>query len=100
MNVLLTGRVLVLSDRERRSLARIERHLVGSDPELARLFAGQPRTVAARPGSTFLLATGLLLLVFGSIAAVPVAVLGMAVSLVGLFTAYARPSGRTRPSPA
>jgi hypothetical protein len=83
----------VLSDRERRVLARIERQLIESDPDLARLFAGG----APRSGgdtSTFLLVAGLALLVLGSIvAAVPVAVAGMALAVFALFTAHARPTG-------
>lgn len=87
----------MLSDRERRTLARIERHLVESDPDLARLFAGAP-VRDDRIAPTFLLVTGLALLVFGSItAAVPVAVTGMALSLAALVLANARPARLRRP---
>lgn len=83
----------MLNDRERRTLARIERHLIESDPDLARLFtAGPGRQAATTP--TFLLVAGLALMVLGSIAAVvPVAVMGMLVSMVSLFAAYSRPTG-------
>jgi hypothetical protein len=94
--------VLVLSDRERRTLARIERQLIESDPDLARLF-----TRAHRRGSststmpTFLLVAGLALLVLGSIvAAVPVAVAGMTIAIFALFTAHARPTQFRRPGTA
>ena len=83
----------MLSDRERRALARIERHLVESDPDLVRLFH---RAARGPDGTTprFLLVTGLALLVLGSIvAAVPVALAGMMLAVFALFTAYARPVG-------
>lgn len=83
----------MLSDRERRTLARIERHLTESDPDLVRLFARAAARDSDSPTPIFLLVTGLALLVFGSlIAAVPVAVVGMIVSVVALFTARGRTS--------
>ncbi len=83
----------MLSERERRTLARMERHLLESDPDLVRMF-----TRAARgPGGTtpkFLLITGLVLLVLGSIvAAVPVALAGMTLAIFALFAAH---TGATR----
>jgi hypothetical protein len=85
----------MLSERERRTLASIERHLVESDPELARLFA---RAVPRRPGfsmPTFLLVTGLVLMVLGSmIVTASVAITGIAFALVALAMAYFRPAGR------
>lgn len=94
-------RAYVLSDRERRTLARMERHLSDSDPDLVRLFA---RAAARDPDSStpiFLLVTGLALLVFGSlIAAVPVAVAGMVLSVFALFTARGRTSMIRRPGTA
>jgi hypothetical protein len=91
----------MLSDRERRTLAIIERHLVESDPELAMLFAGcAPRS----PGGaipTVLLVTGLLLMITGSmLVAAPMAITGMAMSIVALCLAYARPTGLGRTSSA
>lgn len=88
----------MLSERDRRVLARIERHLIESDPDLARLFAGAaPRDTGTTP--TFLLVVGLALLVFGSIvAATPVAVAGMALAVFALFTSYAGGFGRGRTS--
>lgn len=84
----------MLSDRERRTLARIERHLVESDPDLARLFA---TAATRRPGGStprFLLFAGLALIVLGSIVAtVPVVITGMMLALIALFTAYASPAG-------
>lgn len=69
-----------------------------SDPDLARLFA---RHTGGDGGSapTFLLVAGLALLVTGSIvAAVPVAMVGLVLSLFALFTAHVRPTGMGRPS--
>lgn len=89
----------MLSDRERRTLARIERELVASDPDLVRLFHGAAAGPTDSPAPIFLLVTGLVLLVLGSlIAVVPVAVVGMIFSVVALFTARGRTSmiGRTR----
>ncbi len=83
----------MLSERERRTLARIERHLSESDPTLARVLAtgSPPRSAWANP--TMLLAVGLVLLVFGGIiAAVPVAVLGVALAVLAMFTAHRRPT--------
>lgn len=83
----------MLSERERRILARIERHLIESDPDLVRLFARATAHDSNSSAPLFLLVTGLALLVFGSlIAAVPVAVVGMIVSVVALFTARGRTS--------
>jgi hypothetical protein len=79
----------VLSERERRTLARIERHLKESDPILAQILStGElPRPRWANP--TVLLVTGLLLLVFGCvIAAVPVALLGITMAVLAMFTAH------------
>lgn len=83
----------MLNDRERRILERIERQLVESEPELARLFA----TFQHQPGESrmpaFLLVAGLTLMVLGSMTvAVPVALLGITVSLYALFAAYTRTS--------
>lgn len=89
----------MLSERERRTLAGIERRLVDSDPELAQLFS------AAAPGSdgptpAFLLVVlGLALLVLGSIVvAIPVAVVGMALAISALLVAGLRPTGAGRAS--
>jgi hypothetical protein len=88
--------VLVLNERERRVLARIERQLIESDPDLARLFAGAGRS-SSGTAPTFLLVAGLALLVFGSIvAAVPVAVAGMGLAVFALFIAHTRPAGPGR----
>ncbi|MDT7613237.1 MAG: hypothetical protein QOF00_684 [Pseudonocardiales bacterium] len=91
----------MLSDRERRILARIERHLMESDPDLARLFAAKAARSGSSPVPTFMLVAGLALLVLGSvIAAVPIALAGMAMSLFALFAAHTRPSMIQRPDPA
>jgi hypothetical protein len=83
----------VLSDRERRTLARIERELTTSDPDLVKLFVAAGLRDTSRPVPVLLLVTGLALLVFGSvIAVVPVAVLGMVLSVFALFTARGRTS--------
>lgn len=90
----------MLSERERRTLAAIERHLAESDPDLARLFAnGIPR----RSGfsiPTFLLVTGVVLMVLGSmLVTASVAVTGIAFAVTALGLAYFR-SGQGWPSPA
>jgi hypothetical protein len=88
----------VLSDRERRTLARIERELTASDPDLVRLFARAARRGSDSSTPIVLLVTGLAVLVFGSvIAVVPVAVLGMVLSVFALFTARGRTSMLRRP---
>lgn len=88
----------MLSERERRALARIERELTASDPDLVRLFAGAAVRGSGSDAPILLLVTGLALLVFGSlIAVVPVAVIGMIVSVVALFTARGRTSMIRRP---
>ena len=87
----------MLSERERRVLARIERQLADTDPALAQILSSGmlPRPRWANP--TALLIIGLVLLVFGSvIAAVPVAVLGIGMAVMALFTAHRRP--RLRPA--
>jgi Protein of unknown function (DUF3040) len=91
----------MLSDRERRTLASIERQLVESDPELARLFAhGVPRRTDS-PMPTFLLVTGLLLMVLGSmLVTASVAVTGIAFALTALGMAYFRTNGRGWPATA
>lgn len=83
----------MLSERERRTLSRIERHLSESDPALAQVLAtgSPPRSAWANP--IMLLAVGLVLLVFGGIiAAVPVALLGVAIAVLAMFTAHRRPT--------
>jgi hypothetical protein len=82
----------VLSERERRTLKRIERHLAESDPALAQVLSSgvPPRPLWANP--TLLIVVGLALLVFGSvIVAVPVVVLGIALAVLAMFTAHRRP---------
>ena len=85
----------MLNDRERRILARIERQLVESDPDLVRLFDHHVAVARGNVMATFLLVAGLSLLVLGCVvAAVPVAVVGMAISVFALFTAFARTGSR------
>lgn len=83
----------MLSERERRTLDRIERHLADTDPALADVLStgALPRNRFANP--TALLVAGLVLLVLGSvIAAVPVALLGIALAVLAMFTAHRRPT--------
>lgn len=82
----------MLSDRERRILARIERHLVESDPDLARLLTGELRV--QRSGVPIvLLVAGLAMLVLGSLLAViPVTLAGMAAAVFALFVAHTQPN--------
>ncbi len=83
----------MLNDRERRILERIERHLIESDPEFARLFSSLHHRGGQSRMPAFLMVTGLALMVLGSMAvAVPVALAGITVSLFALFTAYTRSS--------
>jgi Protein of unknown function (DUF3040). len=89
----------VLSERERHVLSRIERHLVESDPDLVRLFARAMNHGSDSSAPTFLLVIGLALLVLGSLTtAVPIALIGIGLSLFSLITAHARPSRLGRPS--
>lgn len=89
----------MLSERERQTLAGIERHLTESDPELARLFARSVPRRSPLSMPTFLLVTGVILMVLGSmLVTASVAVTGVAFALGALGLAYHRSSGR--PSPA
>lgn len=77
----------MLSDRERRILARIERELTSSDPDFVRLFV--PRRAPRVTGPALLLCVGLVVMVIGSAAvSVGIAVLGMAVCAIALVAAY------------
>jgi Protein of unknown function (DUF3040) len=87
----------VLSDRERNILARIERQLVESDPDLARLFAASHHHGGESRIPMFLLVAGLTLMVLGSMmVAVPIALAGITMSLFALFTAYTRSTATRR----
>jgi len=80
----------VLNERERQVLARIEHHLVITDPEFTQLFHTAARRTAGSTPRT-LLAIGLALLVIGAaVTAVPVAVFGMLLAMVALVAAYQR----------
>jgi hypothetical protein len=90
----------VLNDRERRALARIERYLVESDPDFARIFTDGGRSRGA-VSPTALLAVGLAMLVLGCVVTiVPLAVLGMVCSLGALGVAAMRQGGFNRPMTA
>lgn len=90
----------VLSDRERRALAVIERQLAAGDPEFVQIFrapAGPPAWVLL---ARVLMVLGLALVVLGSATvALPVAAIGTAVTLGSLMM---MPRGRdaTGPDPA
>jgi hypothetical protein len=91
----------MLSERERRTLASIERELVDSDPDLARLFAGSRPRRSRFTMPTFLLVTGVVLMVLGTlIVTAAVAITGLAFTLSALAVAYFRPGSRGWPSPA
>ena len=92
----------MLSERERRTLAHIEHALVQSDPELAQLFArAHQRRRSGLTMPTFLLMTGVGLMVLGSLlVTVSVAITGMAFALTALTVAYFRPDPRVFPSAA
>jgi len=88
----------MLSDRDRRVLARIEAHLTETDPDLVRLFHEGPRRSWGRGLPHTLLVFGLVMIVLGSVlAAVPVALFGMMLTLVALWVASVRPQGFLRP---
>jgi hypothetical protein len=80
----------VLNERERQVLARIEHHLMITDPEFTSLFhAVTPQRTGVSP--RMLLVVGLLLLVLGAATtAVPIAVLGMLVAAFAVVAAYQR----------
>lgn len=88
----------MLSERERRVLARIEASLKETDPDLVRLFhegALRP-TVHGLPRT--LLVFGLVMVVLGAlVAAVPVAMFGMALTVAALWLAWTRSPGLGRP---
>lgn len=91
----------MLSERERQTLASMERQLMASDPDLARQFSrGRPR----RSGfsmATFLLITGLFLMVLGSmIVTASVAITGIAFAVIALCLAHYRSGTRGWRSPA
>lgn len=79
----------MLNERERQVLARIEHHLILTDPEFTRLFHAAPQRGGVTPRT--LLVVGLLLLVLGAATtAVPVAVFGMLIAAFAVFAAYQR----------
>lgn len=90
----------MLSERERRTLDTIERHLRESDPDLVRAFTrGIPRRSALSMPS-FLLVSGIVLMVLGSmLVTASVAVTGIAFTIAALALAYFR-SGHRGHSPA
>lgn len=89
----------MLSDRERRVLARMERHLWDTDPAFCGLFqrpgSGVRRSMhAAGALPCLLLAAGLALMVLGGItAAVPVAVSGILLAVLSLGLAHSTTTG-------
>jgi hypothetical protein len=88
----------MLSERDRRVLARIEEDLAQSDPELVRMFhEGVPRARGQGLPAT-LVALGLLLAVGGALIAVlPLALLGVVMIVAALYVATVRAQlGRPR----
>jgi hypothetical protein len=84
----------VLSDRERRTLERMEQHLRASDPDFVHRFHSAAAPARSDGAPRVLLVLGLLLMVLGSaLAAVPLAVLGIGLSLAALVTAFQRNGG-------
>ncbi len=80
----------MLNERERRTLARIERQLVDSDPELARLFRRGGRSTDSGTQSRLLLIAGLAMLVLGGASGMPEIMLaGIMVAVVALVLAHA-----------
>lgn len=81
----------MLSERDRRVLARIEEHLAQTDPDLVRLFREGPRRGRGNGLPGALIALGLLLAVLGSmLATVPVALLGVSMIVLALYVALVR----------
>ncbi|SHK81364.1 Protein of unknown function [Pseudonocardia thermophila] len=78
-----------MSERERRTLARIERHIAETDPRLARMLARH--RVPGRPRPVLLLAIGLAAILVGSLTVlVPLVLGGALVSLAALVVAAVR----------
>lgn len=91
----------MLSERDRRVLARIEAHLRETDPDLVRLFHDGPRRLGGNGLPRTLLIFGLVLLVLGCVAnAVPVALFGVGLTFVALWAASVNPMGFGRAQPA
>lgn len=89
----------MLSERERRVLASIEAQLIETDPDLVRLFREGPQRSAGPGLARTLLTIGLAMLVFGTLVAAHVALLGIALSLVALGVAHVSPHGFERGKP-
>lgn len=88
----------MLSERERRVLARIEAHLADTDPDLVRLFRDGPRRIGTSGLPRTLLIFGLAMIVLGSlVTAVPVALFGVMLTLAALYIASVQPRGFRRP---
>ncbi|MGD9525284.1 DUF3040 domain-containing protein [Pseudonocardia sp.] len=88
----------MISERDRRALAKIEEHLAATDPELVRMFREGPRRRSrlGLPGA--LIALGVVLAVFGSIiSTLAVALLGVAFIVVALYIAALRAGVWRRP---
>jgi hypothetical protein len=77
----------MISERDRRALARIEEHLAETDPDLVRMFREGPRRRRSAHGLPgVLIGIGVLLAVFGSIiSTLAVALLGVALIVVALY---------------
>lgn len=93
----------MLSERDRRVLAQIERYLAESDPALVRLFRNAPRADRGNhTTSRYVLITGLVLFSIGAIAvALPLTLFGIVlVTLAPILAAAGRVStGRDRRAP-
>lgn len=85
-----------MNERERRALARIERHLAASDPRLARMFAAHRHPDQSNP--ILLLAVGLAAILLGSVTAtVPLVLLGT-LSAASALVVAGRRGGFARPA--
>jgi uncharacterized membrane protein YdbT with pleckstrin-like domain len=93
----------LLSPRDRRVLAQIERYLADTDPDLVRLFRNGPRVdQGSRATSRYVLITGLVVFSIGAIAvALPLTLFGIVlVALAPILAAAGSAStGRDRRAP-
>lgn len=88
----------MLSERDRRVLARIEAHFVETDPDLVRLFREGPRGAGGNALPRTLLVFGLVMIVLGCVVtAVPVALFGVMLTFASLWVASVAPKGFGRP---
>lgn len=91
----------MISERDRRALAKIEQHLIATDPELVRMFREGPRRTGRGHGHglpSALIVFGIVVAIFGSvISTAAVALLGVAFIVLALYVAAVRADVWKRP---